>query len=295
MRPGSSSAFFHAARSARLRLFVLALLIAGMSTITRAQDKVELFGGYSYFRASIREGQNNPCLDNCPIQTFPTSQVNLNGWQFSTQYKFLPFFGGVADFNGTYGKLHNASTREHTYLLGPQISLPTKFSPFAHVLFGFARESQDALASAQPLHKPPASLASDRIPPGPALWAAASTGTWLLLSPFASFKSIASAPTCTAPRKISRASPPASSSTSNSTHQKANKVLFGITKQRAYCRCGMAVRPMNRMILRKAFSFALPAEAPHDAALHPHAVLRSATEARVQILDLDRAQRNVPG
>jgi len=144
MRPGSSSAFFHAARSARLRLFVLALLIAGMSTITRAQDKVELFGGYSYFRASIREGQNNPCLDNCPIQTFPTSQVNLNGWQFSTQYKFLPFFGGVADFNGTYGKLHNASTREHTYLLGPQISLPTKFSPFAHVLFGFARESQDA-------------------------------------------------------------------------------------------------------------------------------------------------------
>src|SRR5438105_5787683 len=56
------------------------------------------------------------------------------------------------------------------------------------------------LASAQPLHKPPASLASDRIPPGPALWAAASTGTWLLLSPFASFKSIASAPTCTAPR-----------------------------------------------------------------------------------------------
>src|SRR5205823_3469780 len=153
MRPGSSSAFFHAARSARLRLFVLALLIAGMSTITRAQDKVELFGGYSYFRASIREGQNNPCLDNCPIQTFPTSCLVSQG--------------------------------------NPRMRL----------------------ASAQPLHKPPASLASDRIPPGPALWAAASTGTWLLLSPFASFKSIASAPTCTAPRKISRASPPASSST----------------------------------------------------------------------------------
>src|SRR5205823_15028301 len=101
MRPGSSSAFFHAARSARLRLFVLALLIAGMSTITRAQDKVELFGGYSYFRYSIREGQNNPCLDNCPIQTFPTFQVNLNAWQFSTEYRFLSYFGCVVDFSVT--------------------------------------------------------------------------------------------------------------------------------------------------------------------------------------------------
>jgi len=46
-------------------------------------------------------------------------------------------------FNGTYGKLDGAGTREHTYLLGPQISLPMKFSPFAHALIGFARESQD--------------------------------------------------------------------------------------------------------------------------------------------------------
>ena len=131
----------------RLKFFVLFGAVLCFAAVSKAQDKVELFGGYSYFRASIREGQNNPCLDFCPIQTFPTSQANLNGWEFAAQYKFLPFFGGVVDFNGTYGKLNGGGTRERTYLIGPQISLPLKISPFAHALFGFARESQDPLGA----------------------------------------------------------------------------------------------------------------------------------------------------
>lgn len=126
------------------KFFVLAAFVAGMAVPSQAQDRFEVYGGYSYFRASIREGQNSPCLDNCPVQSFPTSQVNLNGWEFSGQYKYLPFFGGIVDFNGTYGKLNGATTREHTYLLGPQISLPFKISPFAHAMIGIARESQDA-------------------------------------------------------------------------------------------------------------------------------------------------------
>jgi len=127
-----------------LKFFALAAFVAGMAVSSQAQDKVELFGGYSYFRASIKEGQNNPCVDFCPIQTFPTFQTNLNGWEFSGKYKLLPFIGVVADFNGTYGKLNGASAREHTYLFGPQISLPFKVSPFAHAMVGIARESQDS-------------------------------------------------------------------------------------------------------------------------------------------------------
>lgn len=127
-----------------LKFFALAAFVAGMAVSSQAQDKVELFGGYSYFRASIREGQNAPCVDNCPIQTFPTSQANLNGWEFSGQYKFLPFLGGVVDFNGTYGNLNGANTREHTYLVGPQVSLPFKISPFAHAMIGVAKESEDS-------------------------------------------------------------------------------------------------------------------------------------------------------
>ena len=61
-----------------------------------------------------------------------SEKTNLNGWEFSGQYKFLPFLGAVADFSGNYGTLHSANTREHTFLFGPQISLPGKVSPFAH-------------------------------------------------------------------------------------------------------------------------------------------------------------------
>ncbi|HVH71387.1 MAG TPA: hypothetical protein VNB49_09790 [Candidatus Dormibacteraeota bacterium] len=127
-----------------LKLFALATFVPLMATASQAQDKVELFGGYSYFRATIREGQYNPCTFSCPNQTFPSSQTNLNGWEFSAQYKYLPFFGGVLDFNGSYGKLNAAGAREHTYLVGPQISLPFKVSPFARAMIGIARESEDS-------------------------------------------------------------------------------------------------------------------------------------------------------
>lgn len=42
------------------------------------------------------------------------------------------------------------------------------------------------------------------------------------------------------------------------------------------------------------FSFALSAEAPHDAALQPHVVLGSATEVRIEVLDLNRSKGNMP-
>jgi hypothetical protein len=131
------------------KFLVLTFFLAVATTSCEAQDKVELFGGYSYFRASIEVGQTGPlgpgtpCPPNCGTPPHVAQNANLNGWEFSAQYKFLPFLGGVVDFNGTYGKLDGAGTREHTYLLGPQVSLPTRFSPFAHALIGFARESQD--------------------------------------------------------------------------------------------------------------------------------------------------------
>ena len=139
-------------RSLILKLFSLACFVFGLSTVSKAQDKVELFGGYSYFRASIEEGQfgplgpGTPCPPNCGTPPHIAQNTNLNGWEFSGQYKVFPFFGGVVDLNGTYGKLHGASTREHTFLVGPQVAVPFKYSPFVHALIGFARESQDPIA-----------------------------------------------------------------------------------------------------------------------------------------------------
>lgn len=129
-----------------LKLFVLFAPALCIAASCKAQDKVELFGGYSYFRASIREGEFPATCPTClPILTHRTPHANLNGWEFSGQYKLLPFLGAVADFNGNYGTLDGAETREHTFLFGPQISLSAKVSPFAHALFGAAKESQDAI------------------------------------------------------------------------------------------------------------------------------------------------------
>ena len=140
MRPCSCSS----ASSFSLRLFVLVVFVAAMATTSKAQDKVELYGGYTYFRASVQEGQFT-CTNVCTSLPDVAQHANLNGWEFSGQYKVLPFLGAVADFNGTYGMLHSVSTREHTFLFGPQVSLPTKVSPFVHALFGGAKESQDRI------------------------------------------------------------------------------------------------------------------------------------------------------
>jgi hypothetical protein len=132
------------------RFFLLACTGFSSVCVSKAQDKVEIYGGYSYLRASIQVGQTGPLCPGgqCPPSGGPSSvaqHANLNGWNFSGQYKFLPFLGAVADFNGTYGTVDGVGTREHTFLFGPQVSLPARVSPFAHALFGVARESQDAL------------------------------------------------------------------------------------------------------------------------------------------------------
>ena len=88
-----------------------------------AQDKVEVFGGYTYMRFR------------------PSPDVNLNGWEASVQYKFRDWIGGVADFDGHYGSIGGVGMSVHSYLFGPQVSLPSRVSPFAHVLLGGAHFS----------------------------------------------------------------------------------------------------------------------------------------------------------
>jgi hypothetical protein len=82
-----------------------------------------VFGGYSYMR-----------FHNSP-------SGNLNGWEVAGQYKFTDWLGGVADFDGHYGSLGGISTSTYTYLFGPQISWPTRVSPFGHLLLGGAHIS----------------------------------------------------------------------------------------------------------------------------------------------------------
>lgn len=110
------------------RLSLVAGLVLLVSLSARAQDKVELFGGYSYLR-----------VDNSP-------SINMNGWALAGQYKFADWLGGVAEVDGHYGSPGGVSTSAHTFLFGPQVSWPARVSPFAHVLIGGAHVSGGGLS-----------------------------------------------------------------------------------------------------------------------------------------------------
>jgi hypothetical protein len=106
-------------------LLLLSFILA--ANVAKSQDKVDLFAGYSHYH-----------LDSLPAG-------ELNGWEFSGGYEFTKWFGGIADFSGDYGSVRDeanptqtflASTYVHSFLFGPQVSLPARVSPFGHVLGG---------------------------------------------------------------------------------------------------------------------------------------------------------------
>ncbi|HTZ99949.1 MAG TPA: hypothetical protein VMB02_06430 [Candidatus Aquilonibacter sp.] len=89
-----------------------------------AQDRFDLFGGYSYLRVGSTPG---------------SSSFNLfKGWEFAGDYKFKDWLGGVADFSGHYGSPQGQSTSISTFLFGPQVSWQGRVSPFAQLLGGAA-------------------------------------------------------------------------------------------------------------------------------------------------------------
>ena len=107
----------------------------------RAQDRFELFGGYSYVRASVPVVTAVGCP--APIcSTFTsTSHPNLNGWELAATYKPISWFGLTGDFSGHYGTLFGSSTNLHNYLFGPTVAFPGPVSPFVHLLVGGAHLS----------------------------------------------------------------------------------------------------------------------------------------------------------
>jgi opacity protein-like surface antigen len=115
---------------------LLAVLLIPASS--RAQDRFELFGGFSYVHAPVTFVESGVCI-TAPC-TFNT-HLNLNGYEFTAVYKPGSIFGIGADFGGYYGSSHGASTHINTYMAGPQVSFPGRISPFAHLFFGGAHES----------------------------------------------------------------------------------------------------------------------------------------------------------
>jgi peptidoglycan-associated lipoprotein len=106
------------------------VLIAGAAS---AQDRVEVFGGYSYEHL-----QNSGSVTN----------LNLNGWNAALTFKHH-WYGVTADFSGLYGTPTVATIaineHQHNFLFGPHVSAHLwKVDPFAHALFGVSRQRQES-------------------------------------------------------------------------------------------------------------------------------------------------------
>ncbi|HEY2544681.1 MAG TPA: hypothetical protein VGI46_01305 [Candidatus Acidoferrum sp.] len=77
----------------RKMLLVFGLcMVTAVSAQAQDDDKVEVFGGYTYMH-----------FNSSP-------NANLNGWEASAQYKFRDWIGGVADFDGHYGSIRGIGT-----------------------------------------------------------------------------------------------------------------------------------------------------------------------------------------
>lgn len=101
---------------------LLGLLLA-LPAAARAQ-KFDLFAGYS------QEGLDQTASDS-----------HTNGWEGSLTYKFNAYFGLTGAFTGNYGSLFGESMNLHDFYLGPQLSVPMRYSPFVHVMLGDMRLS----------------------------------------------------------------------------------------------------------------------------------------------------------
>jgi opacity protein-like surface antigen len=165
-------------------LFSLIALLGFAACSAQAQDKIEVFGGYSYLRASTSWDETLRCPGPpCPV-TIVNSKLNLNGWEVSGRYKMKPWLGLGADFSSHYGSFNGIKYHELTYLFGPQISLPGKVSPFAHVLVGGAHSTSGTVVSPNSL------VAAAGGSPNNAFAAAVGAGIDIKIAPLVSFRPV---------------------------------------------------------------------------------------------------------
>ncbi|HKW15881.1 MAG TPA: hypothetical protein VJO35_00085 [Terriglobales bacterium] len=140
---------------------LFALFVIARAAWGQIPTKGNVFFGYSHATGDVF---TTNCSPSCPpgigsILT-PSANAGFNGWEASAEGKFLPLLGIVVDVGRYYGS-HNfafvctvvgnptcptspvkVDGALGTYLVGPRVSVPIKrFTPFAQVIFGAARET----------------------------------------------------------------------------------------------------------------------------------------------------------
>jgi hypothetical protein len=136
-----------------LSLLLFFILTFAGNTL-QAQDKITLFAGYSYLRASLTQTETFVCPpgQECHVVVRPqdvNTNPSLRGLEVSGTVSVLPWLGVKADFSQHHGTaLAGSSAKFQAYLLGLEIRRPGRLSPFAHVLLGVAHESTSMVSIA---------------------------------------------------------------------------------------------------------------------------------------------------
>jgi hypothetical protein len=131
----------------RHALVVVSLLTVPSFLLAQVAD---VYVGYSFVSSGV-----NLSSATGGFGSRSTGRASLNGWEASASVRFLPWIRAVADVGGNYGTVPvvltsflgtttkvNVNTNLHTYLFGPRASVSVgNVTPFAHALFGAARQS----------------------------------------------------------------------------------------------------------------------------------------------------------
>lgn len=163
-RPGNEPPDWRMGLRTWLSSVLTLMLLVAFHWKAQAQQRLDIFGGYSYMHTAteaLQEYFGCPVVDSVPTCPTPLPNYNFNenlsGWEATVFFKSGHRLGAAADFSGNYGSSTLTSpaygtvvthTHLYTYLVGPQMSWPGRFSPFVRVLVGAAHESQSSNASA---------------------------------------------------------------------------------------------------------------------------------------------------
>src|SRR5271166_4553686 len=110
------------------RLFLLLELFFLLSISARAQG-TGIFGGYSFEHLGASPGRY------------------LNGVEIAAQHSFTGWFRVGADLDGHYGVPWSPDGRTLHFMVGPEIAVPGRWSPFVHAMVGFGHVHVDGLTS----------------------------------------------------------------------------------------------------------------------------------------------------
>ncbi len=121
----------------------------GLRTHEVDPGRFELYGGYSYARASAVVTEVPLCVTTgCQLPSFvKTDRGNLNGWDVAGAVRVDSWLSVVADVTGHYGVFYDKNAPQpstlhyQTYLAGAQLAYPARFSPFVRAMAGEARET----------------------------------------------------------------------------------------------------------------------------------------------------------